>query len=146
MPWMRQDSASGNSTRQKAPPVPNGNRLASPRKLTCAGIIVDLGFPNAWATRYAYAQQHLEAWYFGDTANLRAFGAPGHIDTSKPDESENPKGHLKNVLDDRVYTARISEEIAMSLDPKTIAGRSPSFRGFLEAVKNGVSSRDADGP
>ena len=96
----------------------------------------------------AYAQQHLEAWYFGDTANLRAYlgHAPGNVDTSKPDEIENPKNHLKNVLDDRVYTARISEEIAMSLDPKTIAGRSPSFRGFLEAVKNGVSSREADGP
>ena len=98
--------------------------------------------------KYAYAQQHLEAWYFGDTANLRAYlgHAPGHIDTSRPDEIENPKNHLKNVLDNRVYTARISEEIAMSLDPKTIAGRSPSFRGFLEAVKNGVSSREADGP
>ena len=33
-----------------------------------------------------------------------------------------------------------------SLDAETIAGRSPSFRGFLEAVKNGVSSREADGP
>ena len=98
--------------------------------------------------KYAYAQQHLEAWYFADAVNLRSYlgYAPGNVDTSKPDEIENPKNHLKNVLDDRVYTARISEEIAMSLDPKTIAGRSPSFRGFLEAVKNGVSSREADGP
>lgn len=68
------------------------------------------------------------------------------VDTSKPDDIENPKNHLKNVLDERVYTARVSEEIAMSLDPTTIAGRSPSFRGFLEAVKNGVSSGEADGP
>ena len=95
---------------------------------------------------YAYAQQHLEAWYFADAANLRDYlgHAPGDIDTSKPDEIQDPKNHLKNVLDDRVYTARISEEIARKLDPSTIAGRSPSFRGFLEAVKNGASSVDAD--
>ena len=95
---------------------------------------------------YAYAQQHLEAWYFADAANLRDYlgHAPGDIDTSKPDEIQDPKNHLKNVLDDRVYTARISEEIARKLDPSIIAGRSPSFRGFLAAVKNGASSVDAD--
>ena len=89
--------------------------------------------------KYAYAQQHLEAWYFADAVNLRAYlgDAPGNVDTSKPDEIKNPKNHLKNVLGDRVYTARISEEIASKLDPQVIAGRSPSFRGFLEAVTNG---------
>ena len=96
--------------------------------------------------KYAYAQQHLEAWYFADAANLRTYlgHAPGHVDTSMPDEIENPKNHLKNLLNEEVYTARISEEIAKSLDPPTIAQRSPSFRGFLEAVKNGVTSAEAD--
>ena len=94
----------------------------------------------------AYAQQHLEAWYFADATNLRAYlgHAPGHVDTSTPDEIENPKNHLRNVLNDQFYTARISEEIADRLDPPTIAQRSPSFRGFLEAVKNGVLSAEAD--
>lgn len=96
--------------------------------------------------KYAYAQQHLEAWNFADATNLRGYlgHAPGHVDTSRPDEIENPKNHLKNVLDDRVYTARVSEEIARTLDPQVIAERSPSFRGFLEAVKNGASSADMD--
>ena len=47
---------------------------------------------------YAYAQWHLEAWYFADVANLRSYlgQAPGDVDTSKPDEIQNPKLHLKN--------------------------------------------------
>ena len=88
---------------------------------------------------YAYAQWHLEAWYFGDYRGLRGYmgRAPGNVDTSSPDEIQNPKQHLKNLLGTRTYTARVSEEIARSLNPATIAQRSPSFRGFLEAVANG---------
>ncbi len=88
---------------------------------------------------YAYAQWHLEAWYFGDAANLRGFlrGSLGSVDTSKPDEIQSPKLHLKNVLGNRVYTARVSEEIAGTVNALTIAQRSPSFQGFLEAVTNG---------
>ena len=89
--------------------------------------------------QYAYAQWHLEAWYFADAANLRAYfsRSAGHVDTSKPDEIENPKNHLKQLLFPRTYTARVSEEIARTLDPRTIAGRSPSFKGFVKAVLNG---------
>ena len=95
------------------------------------------------AIRCAYAQWHLEAWYFADAANLRGClgRAPG-VDTSKPDEIQNPKLHLKNLLDDRIYTARVSEEIARQLDASTIAGRSPSFKGFVDAVMNGPGHRD----
>ncbi len=90
----------------------------------------------------AYAQWHLEAWYFGDAANLRRFlgGAVGSVDSSTPDEIQNPKVHLKNVLGDRVYTASLSEEIARTLDAATIAQRSPSFAGFLAAVMNGQTA------
>ena len=37
---------------------------------------------------YAYAQWHLEAWYFGDAANLRCYlgRGLGSVDASKPDE------------------------------------------------------------
>ena len=89
--------------------------------------------------QFAYAQWHLEAWYFADVSNLRDYLGrdTGSIDASKPDEIRNPKLHLKNLLGDRVYTAVISEEIARKLNPETIAGRSPSFHGFLEAVRNG---------
>lgn len=59
------------------------------------------------------------------------------MDTANPDEIENPKLHLKNVLGNRFYTAQTSEEIARTLDSRTIAQRSPSFEGFLEAVMNG---------
>ena len=89
--------------------------------------------------QYAWAQWHLEAWYFADATNLRAYLGrnPGHVDTSKPDEIQDPKRHLMNILRPRTYTARVSEEIARTLDPRTIAGRSPSFKGFVEAVLNG---------
>ena len=88
---------------------------------------------------YAYAQAHLEAWYFADVENLRErIGrAPGNVDTSKPDEIDNPKLHLTHLLAERVYTARVSAEIAGALDAVTIARRSPSFRAFVEAVRNG---------
>ena len=94
---------------------------------------------------YAYAQWHLEAWYFADAANLRDYlgRALGSVDTSKPDEIQNPKLHLKNLLDDRVYTAGVSQEIANKLDAQTIAQRSPSFQGFLSAVMNGNPVGDA---
>lgn len=88
---------------------------------------------------YAYAQWHLEAWYFADQTNLSDYlhRSLGSVDASKPDEIENPKLHLKNLLP-QVYTSRVSEEIASELKPQTIEGRSPSFKGFVEAVKNGA--------
>ena len=90
---------------------------------------------------YAYAQQHLESWYFADSANLRNYlgRSPGNVDTSKPDAIHNPKLHLKHLLGKRVYTARLSEEIARRLDPQSIEQTSPSFRGFVDAVRNGAS-------
>ena len=93
---------------------------------------------------YAYAQWHLEAWYFADAANLRGYlgRALGNVDTSPPDGIQNPKLHLKHLLGTRVYTARISEEIARELDATTIAERSPSFKGFVEAVMNGPGHRE----
>ena len=89
--------------------------------------------------QYAHAQRHLEAWYFADGGNLRGYLKRdlGNVDDSRPDEMENPKLHLKNILG-QVYTARVSEEIARALDTETIARRSPSFRSFLEALRNGV--------
>lgn len=91
----------------------------------------------------AYAQRHLEAWYFADISGLRQYleRAPGRIDASMPDEIENPKLHLKQLLADRVYTAVVSEEIAKKLNPQIISERSPSFTGFLEAVRNGSSPK-----
>lgn len=87
----------------------------------------------------AYAQWHLEAWYFADSEHLRAYlgGSLGRVDTSRPDAIRNPKKHLKELLGDRVYTARVSEEIAGMLNAPTIAQRSPSFQGFLDAIANG---------
>ena len=98
-----------------------------------------LGSQIGATVQYAYAQRHLEAWYFADAANLRTWigGSLGSVDTSKPDEIQNPKLYLRHLLGDRVYTARVSEEIARTLDARTVAQRSPSFEGFLEAVMNG---------
>ena len=90
---------------------------------------------------FAHAQWHLEAWYFADAANLRSFvgRALGNVDTSAPDQIQNPKLHLKNLLGERVYTSVVSEDIAKRLNAQTIAQRSPSFRYFQEAVLNGES-------
>ena len=89
----------------------------------------------------AYAQEHLEAWYFADSENLRSYLGRelGQVDASRPDEIRNPKLHLRHLLGERVYTARVSEEIASRLDADTIAGRSPSFRKLVDAITNGKS-------
>ncbi len=86
-----------------------------------------------------HAQQHLEAWYFGDAENLRTYlgRALGRVDPTRPDEIVNPKLHLKNLLGRRPYTVEVSESIARTLNANTIAARSPSFRGFVEALENG---------
>ena len=103
------------------------------------GLPGRLGGEIGAAVRFAYAQWHLEAWYFADAVNLRDWlgRALGQVDTSKPDEIQNPKLHLKHLLGSRVYTARVSEEIASRLNALTIAARSPGFQGFLDAVMNG---------
>ena len=90
--------------------------------------------------QYAHAQRHFEAWYFADGGNLRGYLKRdlGRVDDSRPDEIENPKLHLKNILHEQVYTARVSEATSRGLDAETIARRSPSFKGFLEALLNGV--------
>ena len=93
--------------------------------------------------QYAFAQWHLEAWYFADANSLRGYlggrDLGSGVDTSQPDKIQNPKLHLKNLLKDSFYTARVSEEIAKTLNAETISGRSPSFNGLLDAVKNGES-------
>ena len=97
--------------------------------------------------QYAYAQWHLEAWYFADSQNLKEYlrgKALRSVDASKPDEIQNPKQHLKNLLERSTYTARTSEDIARTLDARAIAQRSPSFDGFLSAVRNGSPSVDSD--
>lgn len=93
---------------------------------------------------FAYAQQHLESWYFADSANLRRYlgRSLGSVDTSGPDAIHDPKRHLINLLETgkRFYTARTSEEIARRLDGRTIEQRSPSFRGFVQAIRNGAGA------
>ncbi len=90
---------------------------------------------------YAYAHRHLEAWYFADSLGLGTYlgRSLGSVDLSKPDQIENPKLHLKHLLGNRVYTARVSEAIARSLDPDRIVAQSPSFAAFIAAVVNGAS-------
>ncbi len=91
---------------------------------------------------YAYAQQHLEAWYFADSTSLRKFlgRSLGSVDTSNPDGIDDPKRHLKRLLGRRVYTARMAEEIAKLLDPRILEQRSPSFNGLVRAVENGTAA------
>jgi len=87
----------------------------------------------------AYAQPHLEAWFFADSKNLREWLGRdlGKVDSSEPDAIVNPKLQLQNLLDSKPYTSRVSREIALALDPTSIEQRSPSFRGFVAAVRNG---------
>ena len=94
---------------------------------------------------FAYARQHLEAWYFADSRNLESYLGRnlGRADTARPDEIDSPKEHLKNLLGDRVYTAAVSERIARTLDVETIRARSPSFAGFLDAALNGDQPKES---
>ena len=89
--------------------------------------------------KFAYAQWHLEAWYFADAANLRGYLSRdvGNINPNDPDQIQNPKHHLRQLLGDSTYTAQVSEEIAARLNPGTIAQHSSSFRIFLETIRNG---------
>lgn len=89
--------------------------------------------------KFAYAQWHLEAWYFADAANLRGYlhRDMGSINPNEPDQIQNPKQHLRQLLGDLTYTAQVSEEIAARLNPSTIAQHSSSFRIFLETIRNG---------
>lgn len=91
--------------------------------------------------QFAFAQWHLEAWFFADITNFRdnLGREPGSVDPSRPDDIQNPKHHLKQLLGDRIYTAVVSEEIARKLNASVIAARSPSFQGLLDAVRNGKS-------
>lgn len=91
---------------------------------------------------FAYARQHLEAWYFAHSERLREYlgRSLGSADSSSPDRIHDPKRHLINLLGGRVYTARTSEEIAKRLDGRTIEQRSPSFKRFLEELRNGHQS------
>lgn len=98
--------------------------------------------------QYAFAQWHLESWYFADAKHLEEYLGRdlGSIDMSTPsgsDAIQNPKLHLKHLLLGRqVYTARVSEEMARRLDAPAIAKRSPSFKGFLDALMNGPRAAD----
>ena len=89
--------------------------------------------------KFAYAQWHLEAWFFADAANLRDYlrRDVGNVNPSEPDQIQNPKHHLRQLLGDAIYTAQVSEEIAARLNPSTISQRSSSFRMFLETIRNG---------
>jgi hypothetical protein len=90
----------------------------------------------------AVAVRHLEAWFFGHAERLREFlnRDLGNVDTSRPDEMDNPKLHLMNLLQSRsrVYTARVAERIAELLDGQTIEIRSPSFASFIKQLRNGA--------
>ena len=89
--------------------------------------------------KFAFAQWHLEAWYFADAANLRIYldRDLGSVNANDPDQIQNPKHHLRQLLGDRTYTAQVSADIAARLDYRIISQRSPSFRTFLEAIRNG---------
>ena len=106
----------------------------------CEQLPTRLGDDIDAALKFAYAQRHLEAWFFADAANLRSWLGGrdlGSIDASRPDEIPDPKRHLKNLLGSRVYTAPVAGEIAGTLDAQIIAQRSPSFKSFAEAIING---------
>ena len=91
---------------------------------------------------FAFAQWHLEAWFFADAVNLRKYLSGRElrrVNESQPDEIRNPKQRLKNLLVGRNYTSVVSEEIASQLNPSAIAQRSPSFRTLLSAMRNGAT-------
>ena len=101
-----------------------------------------LGGDIGAAVQFAYAQRHLEAWYFADAANLRRYlggMALGNVDPSKPDAIQNPKLQLKNLTWHVVSIPPASaEEIARlssTLGPSSSAA--PASKYSRDAVING---------
>ncbi|MBI4604221.1 MAG: DUF4276 family protein [Planctomycetes bacterium] len=94
----------------------------------------------------ACAVPHLEAWFFADEQGLRGFLGRdlGAVDASSPDQIQNPKMHLSQLLG-RPYTAQVARRIATGLAPAAIRGRSPSFKSFEDAVRDGGGNVDEDG-
>lgn len=88
---------------------------------------------------YAYARQHLEAWFFADERGLRRYLGRnlGRVDASRPDDIDNPKLHLEHMLGRRFYTSEVAERVSRVLNAATIAARSASFARFLDVVRNG---------
>ena len=87
----------------------------------------------------------MEAWYFADAKGLRRhLGGRdlGSVDPSQP-AIVNPKLHLRNLLGPLPYTSLVAAEIAAGLEATTILEHSPSFGGFIAAVKNGAGETDA---
>ncbi len=86
----------------------------------------------------AAANWHLEAWFFADADGLRsALGRSlGGVNTSSPDDIQNPKLHLRNILA-KPYTSRVAGEIARKIRPEIARTRSPSFQHFETSVLNG---------
>ncbi len=90
----------------------------------------------------AVAVRHLEAWFFAHSEKLRDFlrRSLGSVDTSQPDKILNPKRQLIHLLESRMYTSRVAEQIASQVDPQIVMGRSPSFAALLGKLKNGPPS------
>jgi hypothetical protein len=67
------------------------------------------------------AKWHLEAWFFGDEQELRAYLGRdlGSVDPSDPDQILDPKRHLKNLLKG-IYSRDIAEQIARKVRPSII--------------------------
>lgn len=100
--------------------------------------LVDLGL----SILVTCAKWHLEAWFFAHGEALRQYLGRdlGAVQWTLPDDIVNPKLHLKHLLasiDGRVYTSQVAGEIARSLDPSVVLDRSPSFRRFDGASRNG---------
>ena len=90
---------------------------------------------------FACAVPHLEAWFFADEQGLRRFLGRdlGSVDASRPDRIQNPKLHLSQLLG-RPYTSQAAGRMAAALSPAAIRGRSPSFKVFEDAVRNGENA------
>ncbi|MGH9505686.1 MAG: DUF4276 family protein [Terriglobales bacterium] len=112
--------------------------VAGPVREACGGM-QDIPVPICVTA----AQRHLEAWFFADPVGLRRHlsnRALGNI-RDAPDQMENPKQHLRNLLAPDFYTSLRAGAIAADLDPAAIEDRSPSFKRLAAAMRNGLPPR-----
>jgi hypothetical protein len=86
----------------------------------------------------AAAKWQLEAWFFADPTHLREFLGRdlGSVDLSDPDAIPSPKQRLRDLLR-RLYTAKVSGDIARVLSPQAIRLASKTFASFEAAIENG---------
>ena len=91
--------------------------------------------------RWAYAQPHLEAWFFADPSGLARYIGCDEADLGVPGTIRDPQGVLRGLMTQhmpgrrRNYGASRAKDIADGLDARVVLANSPSFKTLIDAIQ-----------